>query len=167
MRHGRYGVVETRLTTANGDEETQKHAYGSNHRFGPFDPLLPSPFEYEVPEGCGPKSFGLFTERVQQSNDRQTIALEGGVGCSPMRPHPGPKGHKEFRLRTWQSRWGRWRDVPRHLKEAHKVACAHKEMAIATTGVVQALEVSQVLTKRLQGVGIQRLQRQASCLGPV
>src|SRR6266571_1765417 len=88
-------------------------------------------------------------------------------GCSPMRPHPGPKGHKEFRLRTWQSRWGRWRDVPRHLKEAHKVACAHKEMAIATTGVVQALEVSQVLTKRLQGVGIQRLQRQASCLGPV
>jgi hypothetical protein len=40
-----------------------------------------------------------------------------------------------------------------------QVACAHKEMAIATTGVVQALEVSQVLTKGLQGIRIKLLQR--------
>src|SRR5919197_2529684 len=149
MRHGRYGVVETRLTTANGDEETQKHAHSSDHRFGTFDPLLPSPFEYEMPEGCGLKSFRLFTKRVQQSDDRQTVALEGGIGCSPMRPHPVPKGHKEFRVSTLRSRWGRWRDAPCRLKAVHKVACAHKEMAIATTWVVQALEVSQVLTKGL------------------
>jgi hypothetical protein len=39
------------------------------------------------------------------------------------------------------------------------MAGTHKEMAQATTGVVQSLEAAQVLTKGLQGSSIKLLQR--------
>ena len=147
------------MTTVNGDEKTEKHAHGSDYRFGPCDPLLPRPCEHESPEGLGLKAFGLLTERVQERDECQTVVLEGSLGCAPMHPHPVLKGGQERGGRRWRSHWGRWRDQPCALQEVHEVACTHKKVAQATTGVVQSPEASQVLTKGLQGVSIKLRQR--------
>ena len=70
MRHGRYGLVAPRGTTAKGDKKTQKHTHGRPHRFGPCDPLLLRPCAHEIPESVGLKAFRLLTECAQERDDR-------------------------------------------------------------------------------------------------
>ena len=105
MGHGRESVSEPRVTTTKGEKKTQKHTHGRAHRFGTLDPLLPHRCKHKSPQGLSLQAFRLFAERVPQSEERQTVVLEGGVGRASMRPHPGLKGHKAGGVRTWQSRW--------------------------------------------------------------
>src|SRR5215831_2748902 len=159
MGNGRQGVLQTWCTAANGDEKAQKHPHRRHHRFGPTDPFIPSPMEHESPQSLGLIAFGLLTEGLEQSDDRQTVAVQGGFGRASVRAHPVTKGAKEFGDRRRGNHRGSWRHEPGCLKEAHKVARSDKEMAIAAAGIAKALGVVEMMTKRLECFCIEFLKR--------
>jgi hypothetical protein len=76
------------------------------------------------------------------------------------------KGAKEFGGRRRGNHRGSRRYEPGYLKEVHKVARSDKEMAIAAAGIAQALDVLEMMTKRLEGLCIEFLKRQSGLLRP-
>ena len=105
------------------------------------------------------KALGLVSERVEQSGDRQTVAVEGRLRSSRGGCASRPKGSQEFGLRRGWGHRGRRAPDPAVSRKRHKVTRPHKEMATAATGIAQALEALEVLPKRLQGLRIELLQR--------
>src|SRR5688500_3739748 len=122
MGNGRQGLLQARCAVTNSDEKAQKHQHRRHHRFGSADAFVPHPTEHEGPQSLSLISLWLLAKRLEQSDDRQTIAVKSAVGRTSVCAHPMTKGAKEFGFRRWWYHRGSRRHESDRLQEAHKVA---------------------------------------------
>src|SRR5688500_12883665 len=122
MGNGWQGLLQSRCTAANGDEKTQEHPHCRHHRFGLADPFVPRLTENKGPQSLGLITLGLLAKCLEQSDERQTVAIQSSFGRTSVSAHPVTKGAKEFGFRSRRHDGGNWRHESDHLKEAHKVA---------------------------------------------
>lgn len=166
VRNGGKGVIQARGTPANGDEKAQKHPDRRHDRFGATNAARPSPFEDKRSECPRRQALWLVPKHVEHGRDRQPVAVEGRLSRPAVGLHPLTKGSKQCRLRWgWEDRGRRGHD-PCRLEEADQVTRSHKQVAIAATGMPQALDPLEVMTIRLKGLHIQRLHAETCAVGP-
>jgi len=80
--------------------------------------------------------------------------------------HPLPKGSQQCRLRRGWEHGGRRGHDPYRLEEADQVTRSHKQVAIASAGIPQALDPLEVMAIYLKGLHIQRLHAETGAVGP-
>jgi hypothetical protein len=159
-------LVSTRGAAANGQEQVPDHPHRLDQRFRAADSPTPSAIKDQGPQGCGLKALGLLTERRQQRQDRPAVRVEHRLGRPAVGPPPGAKRVQECGVWWWWPHHERRGDPPNSFPAGDNVAGAQKKMAMAPTGIMQALARVPVVTERLERVHIDRLDGESGVLCP-
>src|SRR5215470_5607082 len=128
--------------------------------------MTPGPGEDKVTQGSRVIPRRLFTKRLQEIDEGQSVVVQSSCHGPTVSEHPVTKLNEERRCGSawWDQGWRR--HVPRRGQERDKVARAQKEMTVVTTGIVQAPCAVQVMPKGRKRLPIQGLDGQPSMVCP-